>query len=43
MSTRIRSVLRQHLAGLRHEPTAKRVRADLDGSTIVDSTHAVLV
>jgi len=30
-------------AGLRHEPTAKRVRADLDGVTVVDSTDAVLV
>jgi uncharacterized protein (DUF427 family) len=28
---------------LRHEPTAKRIRAELGGETVVDSTRAVLV
>jgi uncharacterized protein (DUF427 family) len=31
------------LAELRHEPTDKRIRAELGDRTIVDSTHAVLV
>lgn len=41
MSIRTRDLL-QH-AGLRHEPTAKRVRAQLDGTTVADSTRALLV
>jgi uncharacterized protein (DUF427 family) len=31
------------LGQLRHEPTAKRIRAVLDGGTVVDSTRALLV
>lgn len=31
------------LDGLRHEPTARRIRAVLDGVTVLDSTRAVLV
>ncbi len=30
------------LAGVRHEPTAKRICALLGGMTVVDSTRAVL-
>lgn len=41
MSTRTRDLLFD--TGLRHEPTAKRVRAELGGTTVVDSTRAVLV
>jgi uncharacterized protein (DUF427 family) len=41
MSTRTRDLLFE--AGLRHEPTAKRVRAELDGVTVADSTAALLV
>jgi uncharacterized protein (DUF427 family) len=41
MSIRVRELLLG--AGLRHEPTAKRIRAELDGATVVDSTDAVLV
>ncbi|MDA0182842.1 DUF427 domain-containing protein [Solirubrobacter phytolaccae] len=41
MSIRTRDLLFE--AGLRHEPTAKRVRAELDGATVVDSTDALLV
>jgi uncharacterized protein (DUF427 family) len=43
MSVRLREVMLQHLDVLRHEPTDKRIRADLDGKTIVDSTDALLV
>jgi uncharacterized protein (DUF427 family) len=44
MSTRVRDVLMgQLLPALRHEPTDKRIRAELGGATVVDSTRAVLV
>ena len=43
MSTQMRNVLRQQLGELRHEPTAKRIRAELGGRTVVDSTRALLV
>jgi uncharacterized protein (DUF427 family) len=37
------SLFRRHLGELRHQPTAKRVRAVLDGSTVADSTGALIV
>ena len=43
MSTQVRTTLTSGLTGLRHEPTGKRVRAVLDGDTVVDSTRAVLL
>ena len=43
MSTVLRQALMGHLGDLRHEPTAKRVRACLDGRVVVDSTAAVLL
>jgi uncharacterized protein (DUF427 family) len=43
MSVRLREVMMQHLDALRHEPTDKRIRASLDGRTVVDSTRALLV
>ncbi len=43
MSTRLRDVLMQRLDELRHEPIDKRIRATLDGETVVDSTRALLV
>jgi uncharacterized protein (DUF427 family) len=43
MSVRLRNALMQHLDALRHEPTDKRIRATLDGATVVDSTRALLV
>jgi len=43
MSTRMRDQLMGSLGELRHEPTAKRIRAVLDGGTVVDSTQALLV
>ena len=43
MSTRMRDLLTGALGELRYEPTAKRIRAVLDGGTIVDSTRALLV
>src|SRR6516225_229765 len=43
MSTRMRDLLTGGLGQLRHEPTAKRIRAVLDGDTVVDSTRAALV
>jgi uncharacterized protein (DUF427 family) len=36
-------LLAQARGQLRHEPTEKRVRAELDGSVVVDSTRALLV
>jgi uncharacterized protein (DUF427 family) len=39
----MRDLMMGHLAELRHEPTAKRVRGVLDGRTAVDSRRAVLV
>ena len=43
MSTRMRDLLMGGLGELRHEPTAKRIRAVLDGGTVVDTTRALLV
>ena len=43
MSTQIRGLLASGFGQLRHEPTAKRIRAELGGGTIIDSTRAVLV
>jgi uncharacterized protein (DUF427 family) len=43
MSTRLRDVLTLGLGDLRHEPTDKRIRAGVDGRTVIDSTRAVLV
>ncbi|HZB51574.1 MAG TPA: DUF427 domain-containing protein [Mycobacteriales bacterium] len=43
MSTRVRDVMTSRLGELRHEPVARRVRAELGGRTVVDSTRAVLV
>jgi uncharacterized protein (DUF427 family) len=43
MSVRVRDVLMEQLGALRHEPTEKRIRAELDGVTVVDSTRALLV
>jgi uncharacterized protein (DUF427 family) len=43
MAVRTRDLLGAHLGDLRYEPTAKRVRAELDGVVVVDSDRAVLV
>ena len=43
MATRMRNLLMQQLPALRHEPIDKRIRATLDGETVVDSTRALLV
>jgi uncharacterized protein (DUF427 family) len=43
MSKMLRTSLMGALTELRHEPTAKRIRADLDGRTVVDSARAMLV
>lgn len=43
MSVRLRDALMRQLGALRHEPTDKRIRATLDGRTVVDSTRALLV
>jgi uncharacterized protein (DUF427 family) len=43
MSTRMQDLLAQARGQLRHEPIEKRVRADLGGEAIVDSTRAILV
>jgi uncharacterized protein (DUF427 family) len=43
MSTQMRGLLASGIGQLRHEPTAKRVRATLGGATVVDSTRAALV
>jgi uncharacterized protein (DUF427 family) len=42
MSSQIRTLMGS-FSQLRHEPTAKRIRAELGGETVVDSTRAVLV
>jgi hypothetical protein len=39
----MRGLLTGGLGELRHEPTAKRIRAVLDGGTVVDTTRALLV
>jgi uncharacterized protein (DUF427 family) len=43
MSSQIRTLMGSGFGLLRHEPTAKRIRAELGGETVVDSTRAVLV
>jgi uncharacterized protein (DUF427 family) len=43
MSIRVRELLLGNLDELRHEPIDKRIRAKLDGDTVVDSTRALLV
>ncbi|MDQ6650514.1 MAG: DUF427 domain-containing protein [Actinomycetota bacterium] len=43
MSIRLRDTQLNILGELRHEPTAKRVRAIVGGDTVVDSTRAVLL
>jgi hypothetical protein len=43
MSARMRNLFAGGLGELRHEPTAKRIRAVLDGGTVVDTTQAMLV
>jgi uncharacterized protein (DUF427 family) len=43
VSTRVRNLFMGGLGELRHEPTARRIRAVLDGGTVVDSTQAMLV
>jgi uncharacterized protein (DUF427 family) len=39
----MRNLLMGGLGELRHEPTARRIRAVLDGGTVVDTTQAMLV
>jgi uncharacterized protein (DUF427 family) len=43
VSTRVRNLFMGGLGELRHEPTARRIRAVLDGGTVVDSSQAMLV
>jgi len=43
MSVRVRDVLMGRLEELRYEPCGKRIRATLEGRTVVDSTRAVLL
>jgi hypothetical protein len=43
MSTRVRTTVASGLSRLRHEPTAKRIRAKLGDHTVLDSTRAVLL
>ncbi len=43
MSIRLRESLMGALGELRYEPTAKRIRAVLGGTTVIDSTRAVLL
>jgi uncharacterized protein (DUF427 family) len=43
MSTRVSQALFSHLGELRHEPTAKRVRALLGDDVVADTTAALLV
>ena len=43
MSIQLRTSLMSVLGELRHEPTAKRIRALVDGGTVVDSSAALLV
>ena len=43
MSTRLRDVLMAELSTLRYEPTQKRIRATLEGETVIDSRRALLV
>src|SRR6266498_5282273 len=43
MSVRVRDLMTSGFGQLRHEPTAKRIRAMLGGTPLIDSTRAVLV
>ncbi len=43
MSIQVRELMASGFGQLRHEPTAKRIRAVLGGETVVDSTRALLV
>lgn len=43
VSTQMRGLLAAGAGQLRHEPTAKRIRAVLGGTTVVDSTRGLLV
>jgi uncharacterized protein (DUF427 family) len=43
MSSQVRELMASGFGELRHEPTAKRIRAVLGGETVVDSTRALLV
>jgi uncharacterized protein (DUF427 family) len=43
MSTQLRRLLASNFGQLRYEPTAKRIRAELGGQTVVDTTGAALV
>jgi uncharacterized protein (DUF427 family) len=43
MSIQMRGLQAGGIGQLRHEPTAKRIRAVLGGATVLDSTRAVLV
>jgi len=43
MSSQMRELMGSGFGQLRHEPTAKRIRAVLGGDTVVDSTRAALV
>lgn len=43
MSTRLRKVLADAFGTLRHEPTAKRIRATSGDATVVDSRRAILL
>ena len=43
MSTRLRDLMMGELGALRYEPTDKRIRGTLGGTTVVDSTSALLV
>src|SRR4051794_14270323 len=43
MGVRLREALTRPLDELRFEPTGKRIRAELDGRTVVDTSRALLV
>jgi len=43
MGVRVRDVLARQFDRLRYEPVTRRVRAELDGTVVVDSDRAVLV
>jgi uncharacterized protein (DUF427 family) len=43
MSTRVRDLMMRELPTLRHEPIDKRIRATLGGTTVIDTSRALLV
>lgn len=43
VATQISRLLKQSLSELRYEPSPKRVRADIGGQPVLDTTHALLV